>query len=381
MQLTQAKLLQYTLQQSFLRVIIPNIKKGLHMKIGIIGLEQAGKTTVFNALTGANKEVGSFGKIEANISMVSVPDSRIDWLSKLYNPKKTVYTNIEFVDILGNINDSSDAKIVAAAREVDAFVFVIRAFTNPNVLHPLGENNPLRDFESIKTGLIIADMSIAEKRIEKLEKMVSKGAGTPEDKLEFSSLQKIMKILGSENLASSTDLNTQEEKTVRSFQFLTLKPFLTVFNTSEGNFRSEDTLALIKKLPNSMAMCANIEMEIRRLDENDRKEFLEDLGIQELSLNPFIRNAYKTLGLISFFTVGDDEVRAWTIQKETPAVTAAGKIHSDLERGFIRAEVFSFDDIKEKGSEREVKNSGLFRLEGKDYLVKDGDIISIKFSV
>ncbi|MFH1837463.1 MAG: redox-regulated ATPase YchF [Candidatus Omnitrophota bacterium] len=351
------------------------------MKIGIIGLEQAGKTTVFNALTGADKEVGTFGKIDANIAVVGVPDSRIDWLSDLYKPKKTVYADIEFVDIPGSINDSSDTKIVAAARETDAFVFVIRAFINPNVHHPLGNNDPIRDLESVKTGLIIADMSVAEKRIEKLEKIVTKGAGTPEDKLELSSLQKVMKTLESEKPASQADLNTLEEKAVRSFQFLTLKPFLTLLNTSEDALNSQDTLSMIGTIPNSMAICANIEMEIRRLNEDDRADFLADLGIQELSLNPFIRNAYKTLGLISFFTVGEDEVRAWTIKENTPAVKAAGKVHSDLERGFIRAEVFSFDDIKAKGAEREVKSAGLFRLEGKEYPVKDGDIISIKFSV
>ncbi|MBU1083458.1 MAG: redox-regulated ATPase YchF [Candidatus Omnitrophota bacterium] len=351
------------------------------MKLGIIGLERSGKTTVFNALTGAEKEVGSFGKIEASVAIVSVPDNRIDWLSALYEPKKTVFATIEFVDIPGSINHSSDAKIVAAAREVDAFVFVIRAFENPAVPHPLDSNDILRDFERIRTGLIIADMEIAEKRIERLEKTVGKGVGTPDDKLELSCLKKIIATLESEKPASETELNAQEEKAIRSFQFLTLKPFLTLINTSENNLMSEETLGSISKIPNSMSMCAHVEMEIRRLDESDRKDFLDDLGIKELSLKPFILNAYRTLGLISFFTVGKDEVRAWTIQKETQAVKAAGKIHSDLERGFIRAEAFSFDHLKEKGSEREVKNAGLFRLEGKDYIVKDGDIISVKFSV
>ncbi|MFH1665053.1 MAG: redox-regulated ATPase YchF [Candidatus Omnitrophota bacterium] len=351
------------------------------MKLGIIGLEQSGKTTVFNALTGADKEVGTFGKIEAHISVVKVPDERIDWLQKLYNPKKTVYASIEFVDIPGSINDNADPKIVASAREVDALVFVIRAFDNPNVLHPLGENDPARDFEQIKVGLILADMAIAEKRLEKLVKIVNKGAGSPEDKLELTSLEKIMKTLENEAPASETVLNEQEEKAIRSFQFLTLKPYLTLLNVSDDALHSDQTDSIVSRIPNCMPMCANIEMEIRRLDENDRMSFLEDLGIKELSLNTFIRNAYKTLGLISFFTVGEDEVRAWTINSGTFAVYAAGKIHSDLERGFIRAEVFSYDDLKSAGSEREVKNAGHFRLEGKEYAVKDGDILSIKFSV
>lgn len=351
------------------------------MKLAIIGLEQSGKTTVFNALTGSDKEVGSFGKIEAHISMVKVPDDRIDWLSSLYNPKKTIYADIEFLDIPGSINDSSDPKIVAAARESEALIFVIRAFENEEVLHPLDTLDPTRDFEQIKIGLMVADMSIAEKRIERLKKVVDKGAGTPDDKLELSAIEKIMAELENERPASSAQLTDPEEKAIRSFQFLTLKPYLVLLNVSDDSLNSEETKTLTANLPNCMAMCANIEMEIRQLEETDRKAFLDDLGIEELSLNTFIRTAYSTLGLISFFTVGEDEVRAWTIPAGTPAHTAAGKIHSDLERGFIRAEVFSYEELKAAGSEREVKNAGKFRLEGKEYTVQDGDIISIKFNV
>jgi len=351
------------------------------MKLGIIGLEQSGKTTVFNALTGSNKEVGTFGKIEAHISVVKVPDERIDWLSQLYSPKKTVYAAIDFVDIPGSINDSSRSEITAAAREVDALVFVIRAFKNPGVPHSIGGIDPSRDFERIKTGLIVADMIIAEKRIERLKKAVTKGASTDEEKLELSALEKIMKCLENDESASSSKLNEQEEKAIRSFQFLTLKPFFTLLNISDNELNSGQTKTYAENLQNCMIMCANIEMEIRELDEKDRQTFLDDLEIKELSLNSFIRRAYKTLGLISFFTVGKDEVRAWTCPAELPAVNAAGKIHSDLERGFIRAEVFSFNDLKKAGSEREVKSAGLFRLEGKTYIVKDGDILSIKFSV
>jgi GTP-binding protein YchF len=351
------------------------------MKLGVIGLEGSGKTTVFNALTGADKEVGTYGRLEAHIATVKVPDERIDWLSELYNPKKTIYADIEFMDIPGSINDSSDAKIIAAAREMDAFVFVIRSFDNPEVLHPLETIDPLRDFEQIKIGLILADITIAEKRLERLRKYSGKGAGTDEEKFELSVLEKIMAVLENERPASEAELSPQEEKAIRSFQFLTLKPYLSLLNVSDNALRSDDTEKNISAIPNCMAMSANMEMEIQRLDEGDRKAFLDDLGIKELSLHSFIRNAYSTLGLISFFTVGEDEVRAWTIPKGTPAVIAAGKIHSDLERGFIRAEVFSFEDLKSAGSEREVKNTGKFRLEGKDYIVRDGDIISVKFNV
>lgn len=351
------------------------------MKLGIIGLEQSGKSTVFNALTGADEEVSSFGKVEAHISVVKVPDERIDWLQGLYKPKKTVYADIEFVDIPGSINDSSDAKIVAAAREVEALVFVLRAFDNPAVLHPLGSNDPHRDLDQIKVGLIIADMSIAEKRIEKLNKTVSNGAATTEENLEFKALKKIMEKLENELPASEADLTIHEEKIIRSFRFLTQKPFLMLLNVSEGALKNDTAETAASELPGCMAMCASAEMEIRSLEEEDRKEFLEDLGLKELSLNAFIMNAYKTLGLISFFTVGEDEVRAWTIKKDLPAVQAAGKIHSDLERGFIRAEVFSYADLKSFGSEKEVKSAGNFRQEGKEYLVLDGDILNIKFNV
>ncbi|MBD3379671.1 MAG: redox-regulated ATPase YchF [Candidatus Omnitrophica bacterium] len=351
------------------------------MKLAMIGLESSGKTTVFNALTGAEKEVGAFGKIEAHLSVVKVPDERLEWLSDLYNPRKTVYASIEFVDIPGSINDSSDPKITASCREVDALVFVIRAFEDPNVPHPLNSVDPLRDLEQIQTGLVLADMAIAEKRLEKLEKSISKGAASKEDKDEFAAIRKVMDRLEEEEPASRAGLTEQEEKSIRSFQFLTLKPFLVLLNVSDNELNSPATEKTLSSLPEAMAISASMEAEIRRLDEEDRKAFLEDLGVKELSLNAFIRKAYGTLGLISFFTVGEDEVRAWTVKEGTPAVKAAGKIHSDLERGFIRAETFSFEDLREKGSEREVKNAGLFRLEGKGYIVKDGDILSIKFNV
>ena len=352
------------------------------MKLAIVGLEQSGKTTVFNALTGSDKEVGTYGRIEANIAMVKVPDERIDWLSQLYSPRKTAYADIEFIDIPGSINDSSDPKIIAAAREAEALVYVIRTFRNENVIHPLGAADPLRDFDQINTGLLVADMVIAEKRIERLKVSVHKHTDKQkEEEIELAGLEKVMKKLEAERPASEADLTEIEEKTLRSFRFLTFKPCLTLLNVSENGLRSEETGKTVNKLPNCMAMCANIEMEIRRLDEKDRVAFLEDLGIKELSLNSFILKAYETLGLISFFTVGKDEVRAWTIKRGTNAVTAAGKIHSDLERGFIRAEVFSYNDLKEFKSEREVKNAGKLRLEGKNYMVRDGDILHVKFNV
>lgn len=349
------------------------------MKLAIIGLEQSGKTTVFKALTGSDKEVGTYGKIDAAIAMVKVPDERIEWLAALYEPKKTVYADIEFVDIPGNINDSADPKIIAATRSADALVYVIRTFENKNVLHPLDDIDPARDFEQINLGLLIADMAIAEKRIKRLKVSVLKPTDKQEEeKTELAALEKVMEKLEAERPVSEAELTDMEEKSIRSFQFLTLKPHFTLLNVSEDRIASEKTGT---KIPNSMSMRASIEMEIRGLAENDRGDFLKDLGMQELSINPFIRKAYETLGLLSFFTVGKDEVRAWTIDKGINALHAAGKIHSDLERGFIRAEVFTYDDLKRFGSEREIKNAGKLRLEGKNYIVQDGDILNIKFSV
>jgi len=352
------------------------------MKLAIIGLERSGKTTVFNALTGSNKEVGTYGKIDATIATIKVPDERIDWLAGLYAPLKTVYADIEFIDIPGSINDSADPKIIAAAREADALVCVTRSFVNENVPHPLNTIDPLRDSSEIRLGLIVADMIIAEKRIERLKVSVNKPTDKQnEEKIELSALEKIMAKLETECPASEAELTEPEERSIRSFQFLTLKPYLTLLNVSENEISSGKNREISNKIKNCMHMCAGIEMEIRNLDEKDRSEFLKELGIKELSLNPFIRKAYETLGVISFFTVGKDEVRAWTIPRGINALRAAGKIHSDLERGFIRAEVFSYDDIRSMGSEREIKNAGKFRLEGKDYIVQDGDILSIKFSV
>ncbi|MBU1852007.1 MAG: redox-regulated ATPase YchF, partial [Candidatus Omnitrophica bacterium] len=347
------------------------------MKLAIIGLEQSGKTTVFKALTGSDKEVGTYGKIDAAIAMVKVPDERIEWLAALYEPKKTVYADIEFVDIPGNINDSADPKIIAATRSADALVYVIRTFENKNVLHPLDDIDPARDFEQINLGLLVADMAIAEKRIKRLKVSVLKPTDKQEEeKTELAALEKVMEKLEAERPVSEAELTDMEEKSIRSFQFLTLKPHFTLLNVSEDRIASEKTGT---KIPNSMSMRASIEMEIRGLAENDRGDFLKDLGMQELSINPFIRKAYETLGLLSFFTVGKDEVRAWTIDKGINALHAAGKIHSDLERGFIRAEVFTYDDLKRFGSEREIKNAGKLRLEGKNYIVQDGDILNIKF--
>ncbi|MFQ5953271.1 MAG: DUF933 domain-containing protein, partial [Candidatus Omnitrophota bacterium] len=260
-------------------------------------------------------------------------------------------------------------------------VYVIRAFENPNVPHPHETINPLRDFGYINMGLIMADMSITAKRIERIKAMFQKTGKKKEDELEMAVLEKIMEKFEVEEEAREAELDEQEEKLVRSFQFLTLKPYMTVLNISEEDLKTEETSKIVSQLPDCIAIPANFEMEVERLEESERAAFLKDIGEEELSVNSFIKKAYETLGLISFFTVGKDEVRAWTIPKGTTAHSAAGKIHTDMERGFIRAEVFSYDDLKAGGSEQEVKHAGKFRLEGKDYIVQDGDILFIKFNV
>jgi GTP-binding protein YchF len=222
---------------------------------------------------------------------------------------------------------------------------------------------------------------LTEKRIEKLKAQFQKMGKKKEDELELAILEKIMAQLEMEEPASEVKLSEQEEKLIRSFQLLTLKPALTLLNVSEEGLKTEETADLLKQLPNSMALCADLEMELQRLEEADRKDYMKDINMKELSLNSFIKKANETLGLISFFTVGKNEVRAWTVPKGTPAHAAAGKIHTDMERGFIRAEVFSYEELKEAGDEQAIKHAGKLRLEGKDYIVQDGDILFIKFNV
>lgn len=351
------------------------------MKTGIIGLERSGKTTVFNALTGQNKEVDTFGKIEANIAVIKVPDERVDFLSDIYKPKRTQLAEMEFLDIPGSINNTSDPKILACAREADALCLIIRDFRNDVVSHPLGGTDPERDLREILTGLILADMEICEKRIVSLNKRKKKGITDDGENIELSALEKVLTALERAKPASDAELTSEEKKRLRSFQLLTMKSFLTVLNTSEENINDPRTLDDLKCLPNSMPMAARLEGELRELDPEERTEFMADLGIKELSLERFIRKAYATLGLISFFTAGEKQVKAWTIKKGLTVQQAAGKIHSDMERGFIQAEVFSWRDIKEHESEREIKKQGLLRTEGKKYIVQDGDILNIKFNV
>lgn len=361
------------------------------MKIGLIGLPLTGKTTLFNLLTHTKAETGTFAaKAEANIGTTRVPDKRIDFLSNLFKPKKTIYAQIEFVDIAGLTatqegQKSGSAKFLNDVRPCDALVHVIRAFRNPEVAKVDENSNPAKDLEAIEMELLFADLELIDKRIERIKtgKKITK-----ENAEELVILEKCYAALESGSFLSEVELSEEERISLRNYAFLTEKPRLAVVNLDEEQFKSGQypakeelqQLCLEKNIP-LIEICAQLELEISELDEEDKRVFMEDLGTTETGIELLARNVYERLGLISFFTVGEDEVRAWTIDKGLSAKGAAGKIHSDIERGFIRAEVVKYQDILELGSLVKVKEKGLFRLEGKEYLVLDGDIINFRFNV
>jgi GTP-binding protein YchF len=357
---------------------------------GIIGLPLAGKTTLFNILTNANAETSAFqsGRTEANVGITRVPDKRIDYLSSMFKPKKTTYAQIEYTDIVGLTPSAGQVKggnpFLAAIRDVDALVHVVRVFENDEVVHPLGGVDPVRDFNNIWLELFLADLDIVEKRIAKIKASKKR---TKELDVEQAALEKCQTVLEAEKPISTAGLTEDEKAVLRSFTFLTEKPMLVVVNVDENQLRSaeypgkEPLYSLLSGMNISvMEVCAKAESEISQLDEGDRQLFMEELGIDEPGIDKVARVTYNRLGLISFFTVGEDEVKAWTITRGLEAKPAAGKIHSDIERGFIRAEVVSFDVLKEYGSVARAREKGLYRLEGRDYVVLDGDIINFRFN-
>jgi GTP-binding protein YchF len=360
------------------------------MKIGIIGLPTVGKTTLFNLLTGSQIETSGFstGKADTNIGVAKVPDDRIDFLSKLYKPRKTIYASIEFIDVPGLRSvegKSSSNQFLESIRKVDAIVHVVRAFNNPSIIHENGSIDPIRDIETVNTELLLSDLGIIENRIDRIKHSKKKSA---ENETEQKVLEKCAAALEEGQLIHSLGFNESEKELLKNFAFLTEKPQIIVLNlddeqliTAEYPGKSDtENYSNVNRVP-VVELCAQMEMEISQLAEEDSKAFLEDLGLAEPGIARLSRTVYSQLGLISFFTVGEDEVKAWTINEGINAKQAAGKIHSDIERGFIRAEVFAFDDLKELGSVAKLRENGRFRLEGKDYIVKDGDIISFRFNV
>lgn len=355
------------------------------MKIGLIGLPNSGKTTIFNALT--KKEVNitaySDAKAEPNVAVVEVDDNRLIRLTDMYKPKKTTGAAIEMIDFPGLTegsakNGSFSGNSMEWIKNTDALALVVRNFNDDLTGDPM----PLRDIDEIDTELLLADLIIVENRLERLEWFRKRGQKTNALALEERTLRKVVDQLNNNQPIRSLDLDEDEEKTIRGFQFLTKKPFLVILNSDETIFgQNKDVMGEIEQRYNVIEFAGRFETELSRLNDEEAKLFMEDIGIKKSARERLSQFAYRTLGYVSFFTVGEDEVRAWSIHGGDTAVNAAGAIHSDLARGFIRAECFAYEDLIKCGSEKGVRANGHFRLEGKDYIVRDGDVLSIRFSV
>jgi GTP-binding protein YchF len=354
------------------------------MRLGIIGLPQSGKTTLFNALTRATQPVGITGKMEIHTAVVDVPDPRVDKLSEMFKPKKTIYAKVTYVDIAGLDGSAGKAGISGALlnqlTQLDGFIHVVRVFEDPNVPHVNGSVDPLRDIAAMDGEFILNDLIAAERKLERLAEERKKGAGRDKDTIEREIVlfTRLHESLSQETPLRDVPIDEHEDRMLSGFGFLSRKPVLIVLNHSEG--QTPPAIEYPHQHSKVVALQGKLEMEIAQLAPEEAQMFLEEYGIEEPSLNRMIRFSYDLIGLQSFFTAGDDECRAWTVRKGATAPEAAGEIHTDLQKGFIRAEVVAYDDLMALGGMNEAKAKGKLRLEGKEYIVQDGDILNIRHS-
>lgn len=359
------------------------------MEIGIVGLALSGKTTLFNLLTHSGAETGVGARKKANMGVSRVPDPRLDRLSEIWSPKKTTFATVRYVDVAGveksSAREGFPPEILANLKNTDALLVVLRGFENEQVPHPDGSVDPVRDLATLEAEFLISDLIIVENRLERLAKQMK---GKPEKSLEIERdlLERCRQCLEGEEPLRQVSFSADEERVLRGFQFLTQKPLILALNVGETDLSAaEEKLRPLAERAGGLVaatyLCATIEQEISELSAEDARVFMEDLGIESSAMDRIIRTSYDLLGLISFFTMGEDECRAWTIRRGTKAPQAAGVIHTDLEKGFIRAEVVGYEEFVKNGTLAACRDKGVLRLEGKEYVVQDGDVLNIRFAL